>query len=558
MSSTTTSPSPVEAPYTGHRLLELPLYNKGTAFTEEERAELGLVGLLPPHVETLEEQAARAYAAYQQEPNDLARHTYLRNRQDENETLFYKLLSDHVVEMTPMVYTPIVGAACQMFSQIYRRPRGLFLSYPHQDDMEAMLDNAVPPRVEAIVVTDGERILGLGDQGVDGLGIPIGKLSLYTVCGGVDPATTLPIVLDTGTNNKERRENPHYLGWRHERIGDQEYYAFVDRFVQAVKKKWPNVLLQFEDFARPHAEPLLSKYRDQLCCFNDDIQGTATVALGTVMAAVKAAGETLSNQRIAILGGGSAGCGIAEMLVAGMVAEGSSDEEARSRFYVVDRYGLLLEGQADLTSAQQRFLRKASDVEGWDGTNLEAVAKHARPTVLIGVSGQPGTFTESVVKAMAAHTERPIILPLSNPTSQSEAVPADLLAWTNGKALVATGTPFAPVTINGTTHHISQCNNIFIFPGLSQGVISSGASRVSDSMFLEAARALTECSPAVRHPGGSLLPTLDTVQETSRAVAVAVARQAQKEGLAREHGDPEELVAARWWNPEYRPFVRKR
>lgn len=557
MSPTNSLPT-VEAPFTGHRLLELPLYNKGTAFTEQERVELDLLGLLPPHVETLEEQAERAYAAYQLEPNDLARHTYLRNRQDENETLFYKLLSDHVVEMTPMVYTPIVGAACQQFSQIYRRPRGLFLSYPHRDDMEAMLDNALPPRVEAIVVTDGERILGLGDQGVDGLGIPIGKLSLYTVCGGVDPATTLPIVLDTGTNNKERRENPHYLGWRHERVGDEEYYAFVDRFVQAVKKKWPHVLLQFEDFARPHAEPLLSKYRDQLCCFNDDIQGTATVALGTVMAAAKAAGETLSQQRIAVLGGGSAGCGIAEMLVAGMVAEGSTEEEARRRFFVVDRYGLLIEGQADLTSAQRRFLRTATDIEGWEGTNLEAVARFAKPTVLIGVSGQPGTFTESVVKAMAANTERPIILPLSNPTSQSEAVPADLLAWTDGKALVATGTPFPPVIHNGVKHDISQCNNIFIFPGLSQGVLSAGARRVSDGMFLEAARALTECSPAVRQSGGSLLPTLDLVQETSRAVAVAVARQAQKEGLARETGDPETLVAARWWTPQYRPYSRKK
>ena len=540
----------------GFALLESPLLNKGTAFTEDERLRLGLHGLLPPHVETLEEQIDRAYQAYGHEPDDLARHVFLRDLQDTNETLFYALMIRHVEEMMPMVYTPTVGEACEKFSDIYRRPRGLFLSYPCREHLELSLQNAVPQQVEVIVVTDGERILGLGDQGVDGMGIPIGKLSLYSACGGVNPAGTLPIVLDVGTNNEERRNHPDYLGWRNERITGPAYYEFVDQFVQAVKTHFPNALLQFEDFARPHAEPLLQKYRDQLCCFNDDIQGTATVTLGAVLAAVKSIGQKLSEQRIAILGAGSAGCGIAEHLIRGVRAEGLTDEEARERFYMVDRYGLLLEEQ-ELTPAQQKFKRTRAQLRNWEEKgeiSLFDVAKNGQPTVLIGVSGQPGTFTQEIVEEMARHSDRPIIFPLSNPTSRVEALPSDILRWTRGRALVAAGSPFAPVTADGVTHRIAQCNNCYIFPGVGMGVLAVGARRVSDDMFVAASKALMACSPAIKDPTAPLLPPLSEIRQTSRKVALAVAEQAQKEGLATVQGEPEILVSKRWWDPSYPGF----
>ena len=540
----------------GFALLESPLLNKGTAFTEDERLRLGLHGLLPPHVETLEEQIDRAYQAYGHEPDDLARHVFLRDLQDTNETLFYALMIRHVEEMMPMVYTPTVGEACEKFSDIYRRPRGLFLSYPCREHLELSLQNAVPQQVEVIVVTDGERILGLGDQGVDGMGIPIGKLSLYSACGGVNPAGTLPIVLDVGTNNEERRNHPDYLGWRNERITGPAYYEFVDQFVQAVKTHFPNALLQFEDFARPHAEPLLQKYRDQLCCFNDDIQGTATVTLGAVLAAVKSIGQKLSEQRIAILGAGSAGCGIAEHLIRVMRAEGLTDEEARERFYMVDRYGLLLEEQ-ELTPAQQKFKRTRAQLRNWEEKgeiSLFDVAKNGQPTVLIGVSGQPGTFTQEIVEEMARHSDRPIIFPLSNPTSRVEALPSDILRWTRGRALVAAGSPFAPVTADGVTHRIAQCNNCYIFPGVGMGVLAVGARRVSDDMFVAASKALMACSPAIKDPTAPLLPPLSEIRQTSRKVALAVAEQAQKEGLATVQGEPEILVSKRWWDPSYPGF----
>jgi malate dehydrogenase (oxaloacetate-decarboxylating) len=550
--------SPLEVSLRGHHLLEEPLLNKGTAFSDEERESLCLHGLLPPHVETLETQLARAYEAFEYASTSIAKHVFLRDLQDTNEILFYALLTRHLSEMMPIVYTPVVGAACQHFSEIYQRPRGLFISYPRRAEMDQMLKNAVPDKVEVIVVTDGERILGLGDQGVDGMGIPIGKLALYSGCGGVHPAGALPITLDVGTNNQERRSHPNYLGWRNERIVGDEYYAFVDTFIQAVKRHYPNVLLQFEDFARPHAQPLLDKYRDELCCFNDDIQGTATVTLGAALAAVEASGRKLSHQRIALLGAGSAGCGIAEQLVLAMRSEGLSEQEARSRFYLVDRYGLLLEGMDDLTPAQQRFTRSRAELSDWnvDGEiSLEDVAKFGQPTILIGVSGQPNTFTESIVKEMAKHTDRPIIFPLSNPTTRVEAAPEDILHWTGGKGLVATGSPFEPVNVGGTTHTVSQCNNCYIFPGMGQGILAVGASRVSDQMFIEASRALMSCSPAIKQENAPLLPPLDEIRPTSRKVAVAVARQAQKEGLATIQGDAEELVAQRWWEPTYQPFV---
>ena len=556
---------PIEVEVTGQSLLECPLLNKDNAFSREEREELGLVGLLPVHVDDIDVQAERAYEAYQHKDEDIERHIYLRALQDTNEVLFYRLVHDHLTEVMPILYTPVVGAACQQFSEIYRRPRGLFVSYPERDDIDAVLDRAPVRRVDVIVVTDGERILGLGDQGVGGMGIPIGKLSLYTACAGISPEGTLPVILDVGTNNEERLKDPLYIGWRHERITGDEYDDFVDLFVQAVKRKFPNVLLQFEDFAQQHAAPLLERYRDQLCTFNDDIQGTAAVTVGTLLAAVKVAGGKISEQNVTMFGAGSAGCGIAEQMVAAMVKEGLSDAEARSRFYMIDRVGLLHDGLTNLLPFQTKLLQARDRVASWGSgssgeISLLDVMKNARPTVLIGVSGQPNTFSKDVVRQMAQHTERPIILPLSNPTSRIEATPGDLIAWTAGRGLIATGSPFETVKHNGRAYPIAQCNNSYIFPAMGLGILGIGARRVSDGMFMAAAEALSRQAPALRGQNGALLPALDEVREVSTEIAYAVAAQAQAEGLA--EACPEEEMRARIdgrrWEPVYAPMTLPR
>ncbi len=549
---------------TGQALEEQPFLNKGLAFTFAERRELGLLGLLPPHEETLAVQVARAYEAYRQKITDLERHIFLRALQDENETLFYALLLEHVSEMMPIVYTPVVGAACQQFSHIYRRPRGLFISVPEQRDIDAILDNRPYRDVDVIVVTDGERILGLGDQGAGGMGIPIGKLSLYTLCGGIHPARTLPIILDAGTNNAEALRDPLYVGWRHERVRGQEYDDFIEAFVQAVKRKLPNVLLQWEDFAQANAGRLLDRYRDQLCTFNDDIQGTASVTTGTLLAAVKVTGSPLRDQRVVTFGAGSAGCGISEQICAAMVREGLSEAEARSRFWLIDRPGLLREGLTGLFPFQQKFVQPRAAWAGWK-TEQEGqvgfldVVKHVKPTILIGVSGVPGAFTEEIVRAMARGTVRPIIFPLSNPTSRCEATPADLLAWTEGRALVATGSPFADVPYNGRTIPITQCNNSYIFPGLGLGILAAKARRVTDGMFMAASMALAEASPALSKPDAPLLPSLEGIRQVSRRIALAVAAEAQQAGVA-ERTSAEEiarLVDQRMWVPQYLRLAKK-
>ncbi len=542
----------------GLQLLETPLLNKGTAFTEAERRELGLEGLLPAHVDDLENQVSRAYQAFQKKDTDLERHIFLRALQDTNEVLFYKLASCHLEEMLPLLYTPVVGEACQQFSEIYRRPRGLFISYPQKDDIEQILDNAPVEEVRAIVVTDGERILGLGDQGAGGMGIPIGKLSLYTALGGVNPAYTLPILLDVGTNNPHLCKDPLYIGWRHERISDEEYYGFIDAFVQAVKKKFPSVLLQWEDFAKRHASLLLERYRDQLCTFNDDIQGTAAVATGTLFAAVKVLGSSMKDQRVAALGAGSAGVGICTQILAAMVQEGLSEAEARRRFYLVDCDGLLREGAGETLDFQKKFIQPAENLQGWEVSTdqpygLLDVVKNAQPTILIGVSGQPEMFTQEIIQTMASQTDRPIIFPLSNPTSRVEASPANLLKWTQGKALVATGSPFQPVHLNGNDFPISQCNNSYVFPGLGLGILTAQARRVSDEMMMAAAVALSECSPAVKGTGPELLPPFKDVGTVAKHIALAVGTQAQEQGLA-EKTSAEELAAQieeNYWEPAY-------
>src|SRR5258707_6443086 len=438
----------------GMDLLNRQLLNKGTAFTGEERRQFGLDGLLPPHCESLEEQVVRAYEAYKRKDSDLERHIYLRALQDTNEVLFYRLLVDHIEEMTPLVYTPTVATAIEQFSHIYRRPRGLFIPYPLRDSIPELLRNRPNKDVDVIVVTDGERILGIGDQGAGGLGISIGKLSLYTGIGGIRPERTLPIVLDVGTNHKERLNDPEYLGWRHERITGQAYFDFVDQFVQAVKQEFPETCLQWEDFATPHARPILQRYRDQLLTFNDDIQVTAAIVLGAVLGAVNVTGKSLNEQQIVMLGAGGTGIGVADGLRAAMISEGLSEDEARSRFWIVDKDGLLHSGRNDLSSEQRVYARPEINVAGWPRSSngnigLADVIEKINATTLIGFSTVGGAFSEPIVREMARKVERPIIFPLSNPTSKSEATAEDLIRWTDGRALVASGCPFAPVNYNG-------------------------------------------------------------------------------------------------------------
>ncbi|GKV79106.1 NAD-dependent malic enzyme [Pectobacterium brasiliense] len=556
------SKRPLHIPYAGPILLEFPLLNKGSAFTEEERANFNLHGLLPEAVETIEEQAERAWRQYQEFKHDIEKHVYLRNIQDTNETLFYRLLDGHLSEMMPIIYTPTVGEACEHFSDIYRRARGLFISYPNRAHIDDMLQNATKQNVKVIVVTDGERILGLGDQGIGGMGIPIGKLSLYTACGGISPAYTLPVVLDVGTNNPQRLNDPLYMGWRHPRITDDEYYEFVDEFIQAVKRRWPNVLLQFEDFAQKNATPLLNRYRDEICSFNDDIQGTAAVAIGSLIAASRAAGTQLRDQTVAFLGAGSAGCGIAEQIVAQMKSEGLSEEEARARVFMVDRFGLLTDKLPNLLDFQSKLVQKSELLADWDcnsdAISLLEVVRNAKPTILIGVSGQPGLFTEEIIREMHKHCARPIVMPLSNPTSRVEARPEDIIRWTEGSALVATGSPFAPVNYQGKVFPIAQCNNSYIFPGIGLGVLASGAKRITDGMLMAASRALADCSPLANNGEGALLPDLSDIQQVSKRIALEVGKAAQLQGAAVVTSSDalQKAIEHNFWQPQYRSYKR--
>jgi malate dehydrogenase (oxaloacetate-decarboxylating) len=542
----------------GTNLLNCPWLNKGTAFTNQERRDLGLHGLLPPHVENIGEQVIRAYRAFERKSDDLERHIYLRALQDTNEVLFYRLLLDHIDEMMPIVYTPVVALACEQFSQIYRRPRGLFISYPLRDSIPALLRNRPNAAVDVIVVTDGERILGIGDQGAGGLSIPIGKLALYSLIGGIRPERTLPIILDVGTNNSERLSDPEYLGWRHERITGQEYFDFVDRFVQAVKQEFPGACLQWEDFATPHARPILQRYRNELLTFNDDIQGTAAVTLGAVFAAVQVTGETLKDQQIVIFGAGSAGIGVADGLRAAMQRDGLSEEDSRSRFWIVDREGLLHSARQHLTPEQRVYAQLECRVAGWPRTfnghvGLADVIGQCEATILIGLSTVGGAFTEPIVREMARKVQRPIIFPLSNPTANSEAIADDLIRWTDGRALVATGSPFVPVRYEGRTIPIAQCNNVLIFPAVGLGVVAAGASRVTDAMMLAAARALGDNSPALRDRSAALLPPLTDIRRVAAEIAIAVGLQAQRDGVAAEQTDEERRrrVMATQWSPVY-------
>ncbi|SCC19865.1 malate dehydrogenase (oxaloacetate-decarboxylating) [Kosakonia oryzendophytica] len=549
-------------PYNGAVLLENPLLNKGLAFTEEERLAFNLHGLLPHNVESIEEQTDRAWKQFCHFKKDISRHVYLRNIQDTNETLFYNLLRTHMQETLPIIYTPTVGEACEHFSEIYRRARGLFISWPNRHHIDEMLQSFSRNDIRVIVVTDGERILGLGDQGVGGMGIPIGKLSLYTACGGIHPASTLPIMLDVGTNNTQHLEDPLYMGWRHPRISDDEYLEFMDMFIEAVKTRWPDVLLQFEDFAQKNATKLLNRYRNELCCFNDDIQGTAAVTSGTLMAASQVAGTRLRDQRVVFLGSGSAGCGIADKIMALMVADGATPEQARNNIFMIDRFGLLTDDMPNLLDFQQNLVTSRASIAHWkvesSNISLLEVVRNAHPTVLIGVSGQPGLFSEEVVKEMHRHCPRPIIMPLSNPTSRAEAQPKDLIEWTQGAALIATGSPFAPVFWQDEHYEIAQCNNAYIFPGLGLGVLASKARRVTEAMLVTASKTLAAHSPLATTEKGGLLPPVEMIESVSRAIALEVARVAQQEGVAPAMSEDalQQSLDKTWWNATYSAYKR--
>jgi malate dehydrogenase (oxaloacetate-decarboxylating) len=547
----------IKTPLTGYALLSNPLLNKGTAFTHQERIDLSLTGLIPHNESNLIVQRARSYETFQNKGSDIEKYIYLRDLQDSNETLFYSLLREHIAELMPIVYTPVVGLGCERFSHIYRRPRGLFISYPDRNQIDKIFLHPRFNRVKTIVVSDGERILGLGDQGAGGMGIPIGKLALYCACAGIHPSATLPILLDTGTNNPALLADPLYIGWHHERIRGDEYAEFIELFIQAIKKRFPKVLLQWEDFAQLNATPLLDKYRDQLCTFNDDIQGTAAVAAGTLFAAIRVTGVPITQQRIVVTGAGSAGCGISNLLLAAMI-EGLSEEEARKHFYLVDRDGLLMDTMQNLMPFQKPFAQAKNNLQNWQLDNasiisLKDVVHNAKPTLLIGVSGQPGVFTEELIRDMASNVKRPIIFPLSNPTTRSEATPADLMKWTDERAIIGTGSPFGNITKGGKTVRVDQTNNCYIFPGIGLGIIAVKATRVTDKMFMAAAKALADCSPVNSDPEANLLPPLMHIRDVSLQVAIAVAKEAIKAGIAKyDEIEPlEARIARMMWATEY-------
>jgi malate dehydrogenase (oxaloacetate-decarboxylating) len=560
--------SPQAAPYvetalSGYELLNNPLLNKGTAFTDAERAAFDLHGLLPPHVAELDYQVKRRHDAFRDLGSDLQRYVFLRGLQDSNETLFYALLTRNIEEMMPIVYTPTVGLGCELFSRIFRKPRGLFLSIPHQHLIPRILSHPRYDRIDAIVVSDGERILGVGDQGAGGMGIPIGKLSLYTACAGLHPATTLPVILDAGTDNQGHLRDPLYIGWQHERVRGPDYDNLVAIFVEAVRERWPHVLLHWEDFAIGNANRLLARYRDCLCTFNDDIQGTAAIAVGTLLSAINITGVPLSEQRVAVLGAGSAGTGICALLLRAMIESGLSEKRALENFYLVDRPGLLLQGMSGLQPFQAPFAQAPDRVAGWTlnapgWIGLDDVVANAHPTVLIGTSGQAHAFAEPVVRAMADRVKRPVIFPLSNPTDRSEATPAELDAWTDGRAVIATGSPFPPLRRGGKEFRVDQNNNAYVYPGIGLGAIAVRARRISDGMFLAAAKTIAEQSPAKRDQEANLLPPLVDIRELSFHVALAVARQAQKEGCADTLSEEQTAAAirAKMWEPVYAPYRR--
>jgi malate dehydrogenase (oxaloacetate-decarboxylating) len=556
------SEEPLKVSLSGFNLINFPRLNKGTAFSDHERDIFDLHGLLPPHVGSLDEQLERRMQSLNAQPSSFAKYSFLRDVQDTNETLFYSLLVRNVEQMLPLVYTPTVGEGCQRFSEIWRKPRGLFLSYPNKDRITQILSHSRYNDVKCIVVSDGERILGLGDQGAGGMGIPIGKMALYTALGGIHPENCLPILLDVGTDNEERLKDPLYIGWRSKRVRGQEYDDFVEAFVSAVKTRWPHVLLQWEDFAGTNAARFLARYRNQLCTFNDDIQGTAAITTATLISAINVTGVPLEQQKIVVVGFGSAGLGITNLLAQFVEDRGLSKEEARSHFYGIDFYGLITEGRQHVAPEQLPYARKEEEVKSWRQPNgqitLLDVVRNVKPTVLIGVSGQAGAFTEEAVREMAKCTDRPVIFPLSNPTSRSEAIPQDLMNWTDGRALIGTGSPFDPVDFGGKKTPVAQTNNSYIFPGLALGIIASKARFVTDAMVKAAATELIHHLPTQKDKQGTLLPPISQARGIGRLIAQAVGKQALQDGQAQvaDEAALNREIAANVWEPHYIPYER--
>lgn len=543
----------------GKPLLTTPQLNKGTAFTQTERDTFGLQGKLPAHIETIDTQVQRAYLQFNSYQTDLQKNGYLNHLHNTNQVLFYKLVENHESEMIPILYTPTVGIAVKQFSLEFHQARGLYISYEQRHQIESILDNRSNPHIDVIVASDGGGVLGIGDQGVGAMLIPVAKLMVYTICGGINPYHTLPIMLDAGTNNPHLLEDPLYLGWRHPRITGEQYDEFIDLFVIAVKKKFPNVFLHWEDFGRDTANQILRNYRKQICSFNDDIQGTGATALAALLAAVKSKSELLQDQRIMIYGSGNAGMGIAHQICQEMTHHGIEMSAARKQFWLIDRSGLLLEDDSALTFEQKPFARTKSDIQLWKKKNtrdLVNIIHQVKPTVLIGCSAQKGAFTKKAIRMMYRYVKRPIIFPLSNPTDKAEATPSDILLWTEAQALVATGSPFPDVIINEEKRRIAQSNNALVFPGLGLGIIASKAREVTDNMIRAACIALNDAAPIHHDPSGALLPKIEQAKQSAHRIAIAVAYQALKDGVT-DLTSAEEIeakVKAATWEPEYLPL----
>ncbi len=553
----------IETPLMHSELLNTPKLNKGTAFTQEERETFGLLGKFPARVETLEEQVKRTYRQYQEHETALDKNVYLNSLHDRNETVFFKLVGEHLTEMLPIIYTPTIGEAVEKFSQELRKSRGLFIDYNDQDRIEEILDNRLNPEIDIVLVTDGEGVLGIGDQGIGGMDIAIGKLMVYILCGGIDPLRTLPIQLDVGTNNEKLLNDPLYLGWRHKRIQGKDYDQFIDKFVVAIRKKLPEAFLHWEDFGRENARRNLARFRDKMATFNDDMQGTGATALACILAGIKATDTQFSDHRIAILGAGTAGVGIADQIHDAMVQSGMSEEEARRRFWLVDRPGLLTSDMKDLEPFQKPYARDPSETKGWQRENDDQISfydvvKNAKPTIIIGCSTVHGAFNEKIIREMVSYTKHPLVFPMSNPTSKSEAEPADVIKWSDGQALLATGSPFEPVDFKGKKIPIAQANNAYVFPGVGLGVIAVKAQRVTDGMLRVAADTLSDCAPAMHDKFAPLLPDLEDVQAVSKKIALAVAKKAREEGFA---GVPDDLDLRKriediFWEPQYYPYKK--
>ncbi len=550
----------IETELSGKLLLNLPFLNKGTSFSEQERLEFGLLGKLPAKIESLDEQAARAFEQYRRYTVDLSRHIYLYSLHDRNEVLFYNLVSNHLSEMMPIIYTPIVGTAVKQYSHEFRRPRGLYISYPDRAHMDEIIANRTHSDIDLIVATDGSGVLGIGDQGVGAIDIPIAKLMVYTLCGGINPCKTLPVMLDVGTDNKLLLDDPLYVGWRHERLKGAEYDAFIEQFVATVARHFPDVMLHWEDFGRDPAHQILHRYKDEFCTFNDDVQGTGAVVLAAILAGVKKTNRPLSEQRIVIHGAGAAGVGIANEIKSAMQRLGLSEKEAAARFWLLDSNGLIADNSTTLKPFQVVYARDHQEITHWPThhgkIDLEAVVAQVKPTILIGSSAVAGAFTEKLVREMAKHVDQPIIMPLSNPTERSEASAIDLYEWTNGRALIATGSPFAPVSFNGTVHPIAQCNNALIFPGLGLGTLAVRARLVTDGMIWAACEALSELSPSLKDSNAPLLPAFTEARSASYIIAQRVAEQARKDGVDRvgQGESVKKLIDQLLWYPRYVPL----